>query len=495
MLRLFQPLDYLYSLILLMKKILLVPALLIAAAVFAQDGYEIKVTFKPFKNQYIYLGHYSGRQFPIIDSVKLNDNSEGVFKGPQKLGGGIYLVAYPTKDRFFEILIDKQQHFSVIADTATVFQHKTFINSPDNELFEQYQQFMAVKGKAIDSIRKALATASSADSVTLTNQLQVLNKEVSQYRTDFTAKNPDNLLSVLFYLMEEPQIPPAEKHPGGKYDSTFAYRYYKNHYWDGIYFFDDRVTRTPAALFEERLDKYFNTLVYPEADSVIKEIDYMLGYASASKEMTKYLLVKFVNRYLNMKYMWEDAVFVHLFQKYFSQKEYDWLTPEGKKIISDRAYSLMANIMGNPAENISLPDTAGKIKSLYNESARFTIVCFWDPTCGHCKETLPILDSMYRAKWKANGAKIFAVAKETEGTKKDWMNFIHDKHIESWTHVYYSKAEEKTRVDAGIPGYSQLYDVQSFPTIYLLDKDKKIIAKKLTWEQIDEIMSIKMKNQ
>jgi hypothetical protein len=322
MLRLFQPLDYLYSLILLMKKILLVPALLIAAAVFAQDGYEIKVTFKPFKNQYIYLGHYSGRQFPIIDSVKLNDNSEGVFKGPQKLGGGIYLVAYPTKDRFFEILIDKQQHFSVIADTATVFQHKTFINSPDNELFEQYQQFMAVKGKAIDSIRKALATASSADSVTLTNQLQVLNKEVSQYRTDFTAKNPDNLLSVLFYLMEEPQIPPAEKHPGGKYDSTFAYRYYKNHYWDGIYFFDDRVTRTPAALFEERLDKYFNTLVYPEADSVIKEIDYMLGYASASKEMTKYLLVKFVNRYLNMKYMWEDAVFVHLFQKYFSQKEY-----------------------------------------------------------------------------------------------------------------------------------------------------------------------------
>ena len=55
----------------------------------AQNGYEIKVTLKPFKNQYIYLGHYYGKQLPIIDSVKLNDKSEGVFKGTKKLGGGI----------------------------------------------------------------------------------------------------------------------------------------------------------------------------------------------------------------------------------------------------------------------------------------------------------------------------------------------------------------------------------------------------------------------
>src|SRR5919202_498633 len=79
----------------------------------AQNGYEIKVTLKPFKNQYIYLGHYYGRQLPIIDSVKLNANSEGVFKGAKKLGGGIYLVGYPDRAHNFEVLIDKNQHFSV----------------------------------------------------------------------------------------------------------------------------------------------------------------------------------------------------------------------------------------------------------------------------------------------------------------------------------------------------------------------------------------------
>lgn len=476
-----------------MKKLLPIPFLFLVSIVFAQSGYEIKVTLKPFKNEYIYLGHYSGKQYPVVDSVKLNDKSEGVFKGPAALGGGIYLVVYPTKNKFLEILIDKKQHFSLSADTADLTVKK-FINSPDNELFNDYQKFMSIRGKSMDDGNKALKTAQTAkDSSLITENLKKTSEEISGYRKQFIAKNPDNILSVLMHLMEEPKVPAAEKHSGGKYDSTFAYRYFKDHYWDGLNFWDDRMTRTPASLFDERVDKYYNTLVYQHPDSVIKEIDWMLGYASASHEMTRYLLVKFVNRYLSMKYMWEDAVFVHLFQKYFSQKEYDWLTPQGKKIITERAYNLMANIMGNPAENISLPDTSGKIQTLYGDQSAFTIVCFWDPTCGHCKELVPVLDSMYQAKWKKAGVKIFAVAKETDGTKKDWLDILHKHQLKGWTNVYYSREEEKRRVDAGIPGYSQLYDAQIVPAVYLLDKDKRIIAKKLTWQQTDDILTIKMK--
>ena len=101
---------------------------------------------------------------------------------------------------------------------------------------------------------------------------------------------------------------------------------------------------------------------------------------------------------------------------------------------------------------------------------------------------------MYRSKWKNYGLKIFALAKETDGTKKDWTSFIEKNHLNDWVHVYYSKEDDKARTDANIPGYSQLYDVQSFPTLYLLDKDKRIIAKKLTFEQIDEMLQYKLKN-
>ena len=151
--------------------------------------------------------------------------------------------------------------------------------------------------------------------------------------------------------------------------------------------------------------------------------------------------------------------------------------------------------MGTPAADIELPDTAGKAISLYELKADYTIVAFWDPTCGHCKEVLPKLDSFYRAKWKAAGLKIFSIAKETDGSKKDWLDFINEQHLQEWANVYYSKTDDKARTDNGIPGYSQLYDVLTFPTLYLLDKDKRSVAKKLTYQQIDDVWELKSKGQ
>ncbi len=476
-----------------MKRIVFFPILFISGfAIAQQPGYEIKVTFKPFKNQYIYLGHYEGKQLPIIDSVLVNDKSEGIFKGEKNLGGGVYLVGYPNKLGFFEFLVGKDQHFSVKADTSDL-QNLTFKNSPDNDLFKSYQRFMSVNGKKIDSAKKLLSSAKNKkDSSELNDRIKNTNKVIKDYRLGLMKKYPDATLSFLLKLLQEPEIPPASQHPGGKYDSTYAYRYFKSHFWDGINFYDDRLIRTP--IFENKLDKYFEQLVYPNPDSVNKEIDWMLGYASIKPENEKFLLLKFVNRYFSMKYMWEDAVFVHLYEKYFAQKTYPWLTEKGMKSIQDRAYNLMANILGNAAADIDLPDMTGKNITLYNLASPYTVVVIWDPTCGHCKEIVPKVDSLYEHKWKAEGVKIFAMAKETDGNKNDWLNFIRQHHLEEWANVYYSKADEKARVDTGIPGYSQLYDVLSFPTLYLLDKDKRIIAKKLSLEQIDDVLQEKIKN-
>lgn len=461
----------------------------LANCVIAQtsSGYEIKVTLKPFKNQYIYLGHYYGKQLPIIDSVLLNDKSEGTFKGSKKLGGGIYLVGYPDRARNFEVLIDENQKFSVFADTANIAK-RSFQNSPENTAFLAYQDFMMKHGSQVDALLKKRSGSSEADSLKTNGQINSINETIKNYRTEIITKEPDGILAVLLKAMKEPEVP--KDHPGD--DSLFAYHYFKNHYWDGVNFYDERLARTP--FFESRVDKYFEQLVYPVADSVIKEIDYMMSFASINEEMQKFLLLKFVNRYLNQKYMWEDAVFVHLFEKYFSQKNYSWLTEKGKKLITDRAYSLMANLTGKPAANIELPDPAGKTVSLYEVDAPYILLTIWDPTCGHCKETLPKLDSLYNAKWKAQGIRMFGMAKETDGKKEDWLKFISEHKLGNWVHVYYSKEAEKKRVNSGIPGYSQLFDVQSFPTLYLLDKHKNIIAKKLSEKQVDEILEHWKKN-
>jgi thiol-disulfide isomerase/thioredoxin len=254
---------------------------------------------------------------------------------------------------------------------------------------------------------------------------------------------------------------------------------------------DDRLLRTP--FFEPKLDEYFKTMVSPEPDSVINEVKYILLSARTGKEMYPYLLTKFTNKYMNPEFMGQDKVFVYLFENFYAKGDTMLLNPASRKTITERAYSLMANQLGQPAPVLDLTDTTGKNISLYNVNAPFTIVAFYDPNCGHCKEEIPKLDSFYRAKWKAYGVAVYSV-NIYENEIPAWKRFIKEKNLSSnWIHTYETK-EAKTAVEkAGKPNFRQLYDIYKTPTVYLLDKDKRIIAKQLSLEQFDDLIETKRK--
>ncbi|MEO5651140.1 MAG: thioredoxin-like domain-containing protein, partial [Ginsengibacter sp.] len=269
------------------------------------------------------------------------------------------------------------------------------------------------------------------------------------------------------------------------------YQYYKKHYWDGITFMDDRIIRTP--FFLPKVERYFREIVSPAPDSTIKDADYLLLLARSSPEMFKFLLNWLTDEYFNPKYMGQDAVFVHLFEKYHSKGVSSWLNEKQLTAISNRAYMVMSNLIGEPAANLEMVDSAGVFSPLYNINANYTVIVFWDPTCGHCRVEVPRLDSMYEAKWKKEGVKIYAVLAETH-EKEKWTEFIREHHLRDWTNVYETDEQKKAKEEAKKPSYKQLYDVIQTPTLYLLDKDKRIIAKKLTLEQMDDVLQAKIKN-
>ncbi len=475
-----------------MKKLLLFAVLLTGVRLGAQtSGYSISITLKPYKNQYVYLGYYYGKIKALADSVLVNSNSTGVFKGKEKLNGGIYFIVSPRKEILFELLLDKQQNFSIQADSANLPASVKFTNSPENVLFQSYSAFAGVNGKTASVYMGEMAAAKNkADSNAVSEKLRVLNEKMVHYRDSLAAKNPGSMLAALFKSLKEPTVPPAAKQPGGKYDSLYAYSYFKNHYWDGISFTDERLLRTP--IFEPRLDKYYKTLVVPEPDSIKKEVDLMLAKAAPNKEMYKYLLTYFVQQYITPQYMGQDAVFVHLFEKYINNNpEVDWFTEKYKKYMTDRAYSLMANLIGAPAQNLELVDTLGKPHPLYDVKAPYVVICFWDATCSHCKEVVPKVDSIYQAKWKQLGVVVYGVM--VDGGKEAWTSYIRDNNLKDWIHVYETTEQRDAGYAAGKPNYRQLYDVYQTPILYLLDKDKRIIAKKLTYDQIDEVLNVKIK--
>ncbi len=476
-----------------MKRI--IPAFLLLLCSFpglAQGGYSINLTLKPYQNARVYLGYYYGDKKAIADSAMLNASGTGVFKGKQALPGGIYFIVSPKKEILFEVLIDKNQQFSIASDTSNLPAGVQFTNSIENTLFKDYTVFAGKTGSLIGRTNTEYQLAkNSKDSSAIQARMKVLGDKLQGYRDSITKKYPNSLLAALFKAMREPIVPPASKHPGGKYDSNYAYYYFKSHYWDDISFADSRLVRTP--FFEHKLDKYMQNLVIPNPDSVIKEVDHMLLMARPSKDMFQYLLVHFVQKYVNPQYMGQDAVFVHLFEKYVNTGQAEFFTTQYKEFMTKRAYSLMANLIGRPAADLDMVDSTGKPFTLYQLQAELVVLCFWDPTCGHCKEVVPQIDSFYKAKWKNQGVALYGVM--VDGGKENWVNFIKEKKLDGWKHVYQLPSVADADNAAGRASYRQLYDVYQTPIIYLLDKEKRIIAKKLTVDQLNEVIDMKLKNK
>ncbi len=454
------------------------------------QGYKVSLHTPNFKDGIAYLTYYYGKNINVEDSAAINDKGVAVFQKNETLRSGVYSIVFPGKNKLFDFLVDKEQLITINADTSDLVNKTTVNGSSENKLFQQYQKFVSSKGIGLQEEMEAFKNSRrKSDSLSHEKNYNTLNKELTDYRDKIIRENPESMLAALLKSMKEPQAAMAK--PVTREDSINNYQYYKKHYWDGIDFTDDRVIRTP--FFLPKLERFFREIITPASDSIIKESDYLLLKARVSPEMYKFLLNWLTDEYINPKYMGQDAVFVHLFEKYHSKGVSSWLNEKQMTAISNRAYMLMSNLIGEQAANLEMVDTAGAPRSLYDLQAAYTIVVFWDPTCGHCQHEVPRLDSFYKTKWKDEGVKMYGVLSETKEQEK-WKEFIKKNNLQSWVNVYQTDEQKKANEQAQKPSYKQLYDVTQTPTLYLLDKDKRIIAKKLTIDQMDDVLQMKVNN-
>jgi peroxiredoxin len=475
--------------ILLIKNMKRSIALLLTVFCFAKAEAQLfKITLHAvnYKSGVAYLAYYMGKDLDAEDSAAINVNGVAVFTGKRRLPGGIYSIVFPGKNKALDFLIDTEQVLTIRADTSDLTNKVTLTGSKANPLFFRYQKFIAEKGKQLNSERNAYMQATtSTDSLFHENNYNTLFEQLDKYRDSIMQHQPSSMMAVLLKAMKEPV--PALKKPVTHADSIVNFNYYKAHYWDGITFMDERVIRTP--FFLPKLERYYREVIDQNADSIIQISDYQMLLARSCPEMYKFLLNWLTDEYINPKYMGEDAVFVHLYNYYHSKGLSPWLTQKQDSIISRRAMMLMSNLIGDQAADLNMLDTAGKATTLYDVNADYTLVCFWDPSCGHCQKLVPQIDSIYNASWKQHGLKVFAVL--TEDHVPEWKTYIHKHHLDDWVNVYETKEMEDANYAAQRPDFKQLYDVTITPTLFLLDKEKHIIAKKLTWDQIDDFLHLK----
>lgn len=455
------------------------------------QGRAIQISLKPYpKDTKIYLGTNFGNSKVFADSCVLNDKSEGIFKSKDKLTPGIYFLVSPKMSILFDFLVDDLQQFKITADT-TDLKNVIITGSKENEMFKNYSQVVNNLFMELNQIEQSFKEAKTEkDSARFKEAYLAKDKEIKQKRRAYIAENPGSMMSFLLNTMEVPEVPSIPI-VNGKADSLYPYRYVKDHYWDNIVFNDNRLLRTP--FFENKLDDYFKNYISREPDSIISEVQYMLTVAKTGKEIYPFLLFKFTNKYISPEFMGQDKVFLHIYQNFFAKGDTTLLSEASKKSLRERAYSLMANQLGLPAPILVLNDMNEKRFALHNMKATYTFIAFWDPTCSHCKVEIPKLDSIYKASWIKHDVKVIAVNTNAKEMKL-WKEFIQNNKLDQWINAYQTDEDLNKEITEGRPTtIRQLYDVFKTPTFYLLDKDKKIVAKNLSIEQFNDFIQSTLK--
>jgi len=472
-----------------MRKITLIATLLLVSMAklsAAGEGYHVQLKMTDVKDTLAYLVHYYGKGRPTIfitDSVMLDHNGVAVFdsKDPDFVGG-IYIILLGDKARTnFEFLLNKGDNMSITATKSKLPDGVKFKNSPENERFGEYIDYLKGYSKEQDKLKEEIKVATTTEDTDRIRKESIAeSKKLSDYRHDYEKTHPGTLLATVFNAMETPDIPEGTHYfaDGVTKDSTYAYRYYKAHYWDGFNFRDDRLIYTP--IYDARIEEYFEKLVVPWPDSVEKEGDELLKKSKGTKDMFHYTLWWLTRNAENSKIMGMDEVFVYLVENYYMKGDAFWLSAEELAKYEDRAQKIAPNVIGNVAPEIKLPNVmTRKDESMLDLKGKYTVVVFYSPSCGHCQHEIPKLDSLYKAVLKGKGVKMYTVATETDDTTI--AAFVKKNNMQEWTNTW----DPDHTSD-----YHNKYDVYSTPTIYLLDDKKIIRGKRLDHSNIASVIEM-----
>lgn len=493
-----------------MKKLILTLITIVSTAVSSfSQGYDIKITLKGCKDSLVLLARYNWDQQFVVDTCKNFKNGVITFKGNKDLDKGMYILVSQATSVYFEFFVNDSQKMSITADASDPNGSLAVVGSKDNELFFTYLKFVANKNKEFGKVLEQTKGMNKADSAKFVQEkIAVFMADAKKYDAEYMQKVKGTFVYDFVNLKTDKEPLNIPKASNGRPDSIYSYYYYKSHYFDGVDFKDDRIMRTP--LFDDRVKSYFDRVIINHPDTVIQEIDKMLAKCIEGGSIYNQLIGYFTYKYEQSKIIGFDKVFVHLGDKYIlSGKASGVYTEETVKKIKERLDIMRNLLMDAQVAELYMIDTAGgkivrkmgfdtasssksvtdlyykniekltpMFKTLYQVKAKYTVLVFWAADCGHCQTEIPKLHENLKALKGKVDVKVFAVQTKDE-LFDTWRKFIMEKKLNDFIHVY---------DPVHINNLKERFDIYSTPVIYILDKDKKIKAKRLGAEQVADFL-------
>ena len=196
-----------------------------------------------------------------------------------------------------------------------------------------------------------------------------------------------------------------------------------------------------------------------------------LSAAAVNAEVYKFLLDYFVGGFDKYHF---DGVITYIadnFQDPFSCEDQARKTALQKKLDNFKKLSI-----GKNAPEIEAPDVKGKIVKLSGTQSEYLLVIFWSTACGHCTQMMPKVKEFYAGQ-KPKRVEVLAVSIDTSRT--EWTTFLKEEKLD-WINVSELKGYNSKAADD--------FNIFATPTMFLLDREKKIIAKPISWRELEQAL-------
>ncbi|MEI6455663.1 MAG: redoxin domain-containing protein [bacterium] len=449
-----------------MKRLLPLLFLFFPVTLWAQNSIEGRIHNLDTKT--IYLLSFYGEKSTTIDSIIADPAGRFLFTIAPGKKPGMYRVQW-GKDNLVD-LIWNRENISFETNSLTPSDSLVIINSVENRIYYDYSKKDRNTQSRLELLMPVVDYYPVHDSYYYLTaaEMERIQKEQARLLDSLDQAHPGSYSARIFRLYQTPFLASGLK-------KEERLKVLQQHYFDKVNFNDTSLLHSPAfankaisylALYSDnRLDKK-----HLEAE-FIRAVTIMLSAASVNPDVFKFLLDYLVSGF--DKYHFDEVItyIADNFQDPFSCED-----QKRKSNLQKKLETFKKIAVGKVAPAIELPDQKGKMVTLAGIQTEYTLLVFWSTECPHCTDFMPRLKALYDSQ-KPKRFEVLAVSVDTSRTA--WTDFIRKEKL-NWPNVSDLQGFAGKAADD--------YNIYATPTMFLLDKEKVILSKPISFRETEQAL-------
>jgi len=446
-----------------MKRFLLLAFVLLSYLVHSQEIYSIKGSITGFPGGMVYLSGYYGEFTPIFDSVAVTPDGNINFVMDHEKLPGYYRVVL-GEEKYVDLIFNYEDiEFTTSFDHA--FDSLQIIVSRENTIYYKFIKFLNDNQRELEILSPLteIYPKSSILYPEIVARFVQVQKEREEYIGDIVNTYPDGYVTKVVKTQRTPYLSP-------EMTERERIEHLKLYYWDKVDLTDVSLLRSNVypSLIIAYLGLHGNRNFSQEEleESFMSAVDIMLGASMDNEEVYAYFLEYLVNGFERYHF---DKVLDHIATNYALEENCENENLDEEVVKRLKNYQNLS--IGKPAPEIDFNNMAGSDTNLYSINNQYVLLVFWASWCPHCNELLPAIAALY----ETLTTDIEIVAISIDKNKTEYETALKEGYFPWINWCDYNGWNSKPAVD---------YNIYATPTMFLLDAEKTIIAKPITYNEL-----------